>query len=166
MLSSKDIANIILHIVIIASFIIVFFFTYGSYLEEKIVKQQMEYIVDDLVGDIKVIAPEATSLIKQNLVKPDVNMEEEDKKAAEHNSALKRNSFIALAIVIAIGFGIVYYIHKNYDIPMREIIFSNVISLVAVGITYFLFSTFFIGNYRSADPNFVKKKLLESIQNK
>ena len=164
MLSSKDIANIILHIIIIATFIIIFFFTYGAYLEQQVIKQQTAYIVDDLVGDLKVIAPEITPLLKMHLDKIDKpSMEEADKKALDHNNILRRNSLLVLAVVVTIGLGAVYYITKSYDISIKELLISNGVSLVAVGLTYYLFSTFFIAHYRSMDPNFVKKTLFESL---
>jgi len=165
MLTSKDVASIILHIIIIATFIIIFFFTYGSKLEGQVVKQQMEYIVDDLVGDIKVVSPEAAETLRKSLEQiPKPDLEEADRLAEENNSKLRKKAFIFIGIALVVGCGIVYGMSKYFDFALKDIIIANVISLIAVGLTYFLFSTFFIASYRSADPNFVKKSILKSLQ--
>ncbi|MCJ7638192.1 MAG: hypothetical protein MUO21_11945 [Nitrososphaeraceae archaeon] len=165
MLSSKDIASIILHIIIIATFIIIFFFTYGSYLEGQVVKQQMEYIVEDLVGDLKIVAPELATGLRVSLeAVPKPNLEEADKAAEEKNKQLRNKAFIVIGIALFIGVGTVYGMSRYFGFPLKDIIIVNIVSLIAVGITYFMFSTFFIGHYRSADPNFVKKKVLESLK--
>ncbi|ARF09485.1 hypothetical protein Indivirus_1_108 [Indivirus ILV1] len=165
MLSSENIANIILHIIILATFIIIFFFTYGSYLEGKIVKQQMEYITDDLVGDIKVVAPELAVGLKKSLeTLPKLNLDEADKVVEENNSKLRTKSLLIIGAVILVGIGIVYGMSRYFNFPLKDIIIVNIVSLIVVGLTYFIFSTFFIAYYRSADPSFVKKKILESLK--
>lgn len=165
MLSSQDVASIILHIIIIATFIIIFFFTYGSYLESKVVKQQMEFIIDDLVGDIKIVAPELAVGLKKSLEtmqKPDLS--EADKAAEENNKKLRNKAILMIGIAIIIGTGIVFGLSRYYGFSMKDIIIANIVSLIVVGLTYFIFSTFFIAYYKSADPNFVKKKILESLR--
>lgn len=165
LLSSEDVASIILHIVFIATFIIIFFFTYGSYLEEKVIKQQMSYITNDFVSSLGIFAPTVGPILKAKLnasSKP--VMSEADQQAATNNRSLRNKSLMLLAVVIIIGFGSVYYISRRYGFTMKEILIANTVSLFALGLTYFLFSTYFVAYYRSMDPNFVKKKFLEAIR--
>jgi len=164
MLSSQDIANIILHILTMAVFITLFFFTYGAYLEKKIVKEQMNYIVDDLVGDIKVISPQTALTLKnqlQNIKSP--NLDQADKQAEENNNKLKMNTLKIVVGVSVVTLFIVYYMIKYFNLDVKSLIITNIISLIAVGITYFVFSTYIIASYKSADPNFIKKSIVESI---
>lgn len=164
MLSSKDIANIILHILIMAVFITLFFFTYGAYLEKKIVKQQMNYIVDDLVGDIKVISPETATTLKNQLLNiKSPNLEQADKQAEENNSKLKMKTLKIVIGVSIVTLFVIYYMVKYFDLDVKNLIVANIISLIAVGLTYFMFSTYIIANYKSADPNFIKKSIIESV---
>lgn len=165
--SSEEFASIILQIIITATFIIIFFFTYGSYLEKKVLNEQMDYIVSDLVGNIKTLSPEVASALKISLASvPKPNLEMADKIAAENNNILTRNTLILIGIVLLFGIVIVYAMSKHFDFPLKEIIIENIVAILAIGLTYFLFSTFFIGYYKSADPNFVKKKILLALQTK
>jgi len=161
----QDYASIILHIIIIVTFIMIFFFTYGSYLEGQVIKSQMEYIVDDLVGDIKIIAPDLASSLKQrikSIKKP--NLEEEDRIVEENNRKLRNKALLVIGSTLIIGLALIYSLSKYYAFNLKDIIIVNTVSLIAVAITYFLFTTFFIASFRSADPNFVKRKLLESLK--
>ena len=61
MFNKEEIANIILHVILISIFIGIFFFTYGSHIEENIVKQQVAFLVEN--------NKEFTSLFPQNTKK-------------------------------------------------------------------------------------------------
>lgn len=163
MLSSTDIATIIAQVMLIAIFITVFFFTYGSYLEQKVIKDQMDYIVNDSIGDIKIIAPEIISMVKgpvSRLQAPD--MKDADEAASENNSKLKTKTYIIVAVVTIILFSIISLIIWKYNINLKNFAISNGVVILAVAITYFIFSTFVIATFKSADPNTVKKAVLES----
>jgi hypothetical protein len=163
MLSSTDIATIIVQVMLIAIFITVFFFTYGSYLEQKVIKDQMDYIVNDSIGDIKVIAPEIIGMIKgpiSRLEAPD--MRDADEAALENNNRLKTKTYIILAVVSIILLAILSLIIWRYNVGIKNFAIINGIIIIGVGITYFIFSTFVIATYKSADPNTVKKAVLES----
>ena len=164
MLSSKDTVSIIVHILIIAVFITIFFFTYGSYIEKQIAKKQLEYIVNDLAGDIKVIVPEIVPVLQKQLGDVEYpNLEKEDKIVEENNNKLKNKTIkttIGLTIVTLI---IIYFLIRYYDLDTKDILITNIISCTAVAFTYFMFTTYIIANYRSADPNFVKKTFVQAL---
>ena len=45
MLKAFETSNVIMHIMIISVFIGIFFFTYGAYLEKKILQNQLDFLV-------------------------------------------------------------------------------------------------------------------------
>ena len=104
MLISEEISNIILSVSLIATFIGVFFFTYGSWVEKQVIEKQMDYIIRDLVGDIKIISPSAAQMarsVTNNLQPP--NMQKQDMEAKEHNEKLLKKALIVLGIVFTVG---------------------------------------------------------------
>jgi len=148
---------------LIAIFIMIYFFTYGSYLEQKVIRDQMDYIVNDSIGDIKVIAPEMVNTIKGPLSRIEApNMMDADEAAVENNRRLRTKAFIILLIGSTILLAILSLIIWKYGVNMKEFVITNSTVIVAVGITYFVFSTFVIATYKSADPNTIKKAVLES----
>ncbi len=164
MLSPENIANIILHIVIAASFIIIFFFTYGSYLEGQVVREQMNFIVDDLAGDLKNFLPDVSNALKANISASNTTgPTEQDEIVAAKNKKLKMWAFIILAIGVVVCLAVVSGMAIYFKFPLKHIAISNTISIIAVGLTYLLFSKYYIAQYMTADPNFVKRKALEGI---
>ena len=163
-LSSQDVASIILHIVFIATFIIIFFFTYGLSLEEEVVKQQMSYITNDLVSSFGPLASTIGPILKSRLSTMDPStMNAADEKALANNSSLRNKSFLMLFVIIIIGSTSIFYISRRYNFSIKEIVFTNIVSLFVLGMTYFLFAKYYLARYRSMDSNFVKKKFLESV---
>ncbi len=164
MLSSKDTVSIIVHILIIAVFITIFFFTYGSYIEKQIVKKQLEYIVNDLAGDIKVIAPEIVPVLQKQLGSVGYpNLEKEDKIVEENNKKLKNKTIGTVIGLTVVTLVVIYYLIQHYELDAKDIMMTNLISCTAVAFTYFIFTTYIIANYRSADPNFVKKTFVQAL---
>lgn len=67
MLKAFEVSNIVMHIILISLFIIVFFFTYGVYLEKQVLKRQLEYMIDDSLDNLILVFPDATKNIKASL---------------------------------------------------------------------------------------------------
>ena len=76
-------ANILLHVVLLSSFVAVLFFSYGSKIEQNVVKKQTTSIVDSLTSDIKNIIPpdqlsKLTPYIQQYLNVPDMSAQDKE----------------------------------------------------------------------------------------
>jgi hypothetical protein len=67
MLKAFEVSNIVMHIILISVFIIVFFFTYGVYLEKQVLKRQLEYMIDDSLDNLILVFPDATKNIKATI---------------------------------------------------------------------------------------------------
>ena len=74
MVKAFTISNIIMHIIIIGIFIGIFFFTYGAYLEKKILKNQIKYMIDDSLDNLVLLYPNLSKSIntmqKNNILEP------------------------------------------------------------------------------------------------
>jgi hypothetical protein len=165
MFNKEDVANIILHVTFISVFIGIFFFTYGSYIEKKIVKKQVEFLIKSNKNMLIILPPEIkkTLLDEINMVKLD--FVEEDKKVEEQNKKLKKKAFILFIICLVIGLSIVWKMSNSYNFGFSHLIKENLIILLFVAIVEFSYFTFIAQYYLSIDPNIIKRRLFTSVNN-
>ena len=84
-----QISNIILNVTLIATFIGVFFFTYGKTIEENVVKNQSELVADYLAKDLSTfIDKETAQKITSTLLPPDMSKQDQD--VEENNKQLNK----------------------------------------------------------------------------
>lgn len=160
---SYDIANTILGLILISSFVVIFFFTYGSKVEGEIVKKQSINIVNDLMDTADhVLTPEIKKNIVKDIVAPD--MTSEDDIVKKSNAILMRKAFSVIGIVFVIGIILVTIMSFVYKFSLKDLIIHNLIILVFIGLTEFVFLTFFAQNYITIDSSYIKLRTLQSVQ--
>ncbi len=177
---SYNAINIIVSVVLISTFIPIFFFTYVSSVEKQIVKKQLGNIVDELMSEVNMFLNdeqrESMKVMLNNMEMKDLS--KEDKMVEENNNKLKKKSAMFFAVLIAIASLIVGFLYfkngltkdltkdRKVDliIFMKEIIGLNIIMLGAVAFTYFLFIRLVVSNYGLVDSNFVKHVLLKRMK--
>lgn len=166
-MTPDTIANVLLQVVLIAVLNVVIFFTYTTYIEETIVVTESRRIVDDLTVDIRLALPQDSIANIRNkilpyLIQPDLS--EDDKKVKDANSKLILASiklFITLflsCLIVVVGMAIYF----NFD--LKKLFIHNVGILIAVAIVEIIFLTTIVKNYISIDSNFVKFRIIESLQ--
>lgn len=164
-MTPSQIALIILNVTSIATFIGIFFFTYGKTVEEHVVKSQSEFIAENISNDLSVFL---TKDIAQNIIKnldvPD--MSREDAHVQEQNQLLQNNAFKILSILFISGIVISFLICKYYNINFFKLIKTNLIIIFFVGLTEYIFLTYIGQKFISADPNFVRYKILKIMKEK
>lgn len=160
----EDLATIILQVTLSITFIVIFFFTYGSYLESKVVRNQVDFVVSDLMADVKIMDGQNANILKDianNIKAP--NMEQQDNEAKEHNRQIMIRAIIIFGILFVIGITVSLFLIIYYGLNYKSILIHSLISVISVAIVYFLYTTFVLGNFHSADPNVVKKAIIESL---
>ena len=158
----KQAAHIVLNITIISTFIGVLFFTYGKTVEKQIVQDQSEYIAKTIANDIKIFIPNELKIkLKEQLKVPD--MSKEDAAVEKSNSELQKKAMIVLGVLFLIGITTTLVICIIGDLNFR-VLLESIVILFFVALTEILFLNLVARNYKIADPNFVKRQLLESIK--
>lgn len=157
-----EIVKIIINVVLMATFLGIFFFTYGAYIEKKVVKTQVEYAVNDLMKDIKYFGGNNVSKAFKMIPLP--NMEEEDKKVLDSNKELLKRVIIILVLFFGFGMLISYVLAKKYNINLVKILKQSAIILGAIAVTEYSFLTYIGSRYRSLDTNYVKKTIIQALQ--
>jgi hypothetical protein len=158
-----QISNVILNVTLIATFIGIFFFTYGKRIEQNIVKNQSELVASYLAKDLSTfIDKETAQKLTSNISIPD--MSEADKQVEEQNASLQQDAFKTLSMICVGGILLTIIIAKYYKLNFADIFKTNIIILVFVAITEYIFLTFVGQNFISLDPNFVRRKILLSLK--
>lgn len=165
-LLSEEVISAIMNIVFIATFIGIFFFTYGKYIEEKIVQDQVKFLVDELSGNIHNILPQSTKdSIKNKLNNIDTNtFKHLDKEVEDNNKKLLKLATFVLTTLFIITMSFCYSICRSRYYDFGEMVKSNLTILFFIALTEFIFLTFVAQSFRSADPNFVKYSILTNIK--
>ena len=156
----------LIQVIIISSFIGIFFFTYAAKIEENIVKKQCSEIIDDLSDDMKTMVPydilqKVYTQIVPNMRAPDLSREDADVK--QKNDLLLKKITKLISIFIGVGLTLVIGLIWIFKIPIKEILISSGISVLFVAIVEYSFLTFFAQNYRTIDSNFVKMKIIQTL---
>jgi len=160
------ISSIILSILLSATFISIFFFTYVSKVEGEIVKNQMNSIVQDITGGINAFLPDA----EEEKLKESINginlpdMSQQDNETQTANNALMKQAIMAIAVVNGVGLLIILGLWYYYRFPVKTLIIQNIIIIAFVAITEFCFVTFITKNYKPLDPNYVKYLFVTQLE--
>lgn len=158
-----QISNIILNVTLIATFIGIFFFTYGKKIEENVVKGQSELVASYLAKDISTFIDKDTAQkITSSLSIPD--MTKQDQEVEENNKQLQSQAFNTLFMVLIGGLLLTIIIAKYYNLNLTDILQTNLTILAFVAITEYAFLTYIGQNFISLDPNFVRHKILISLK--
>jgi len=176
LVSPASLANILLHVVMLSSFVAVFFFVYGSKVEQNVVKKQTNAIVDSFTGDIKNIVPQSQldklkPYLDQYLVAPDMQQADADAKKKNHDLMMKTVKILGIINGIAIALIIILWcvgkfaFQGKYYFSGWKLLRDNLITLAFVAVTEFFFLTVIAQNYKSADPNTVKLAIVNTLQN-
>lgn len=161
--------NILIHVGIMALFLTVFFFTIAQYFEKKIIEDQIDFVIDDFVGNSLKPVSETTkneikheinsAFDKQDLSKADENIKKENKKISK-KAWIFVTTLLSIIFVIVIIFGFIYKWERYY---LKFLFNSSLISLIFVALTETLFMFLIAQNYLSADPNQIKMKIIDTI---
>lgn len=165
------IANILVHVGVMALFLTTFFFTIAAYQEGQIVEKQINFILNDFIGgSFKGINDSDKDVIKyyldQKLDTARKNLKDEDEKVKKQNDATikKALTFVGiLAGIIAVLVLFLGFYFKWDTFYIRYLFFSSLFSLIFVAITETAFLFLIAKGYYSVDPNKIKQRIIYNL---
>ena len=163
MFNKEEIANIILHVTLISTFIGIFFFTYGSHIEENIVKKQVAFLIEDNKEFVSLIPNDTKKKIVDKINNIKLDLAEDDKKVTEQNKKLLIKAATVLGIVFVVGVAIVWKMSEIYKFDFIHLLKENLIILCFVALTEFTFLTYYAQNYLSIDPNIIRRRCITIV---
>ncbi len=156
--------NLILNIVFISIFIGVFYFVYVINVEKQIIQSQADYIAADFSTYFNWF-PDSFKNIINNIPISSISSDILTTTQITSNNKLKQLTFNVLMSVLVIGFLLIFLL-QNDKTKLYVNIFYAVITLISIGITEWMFLSFVISNFISADPNFVKYTFFNILNKK
>lgn len=165
MLNPTEIVNIILHVILIATFIAIFFFTYASKVEQVIVQEQVDYIVRDLTSDLIILPKSYRDQLRaavDRITVPD--MSAEDNEVIEYNRELLKKVIKIVIGFVIIGLVVVGFLVYKYNLSVKDLFIKNLVVLLFIAATEYIFLTYLASHYQSGDPNFAKLSFVKSLR--
>ena len=157
--------NVIISLVLITTFLTLFFFTYVKTVEKKIVIKNVNYLVSNLGDTILPILPEEIKVILyrklDSFILPDMSAIDDD--VEKKNNVLLNISFKLTVVIIIFSSIISYLLCTYFKLDFVEIFMTNFFLLFAVIATEYVFLNSIIFNWISADPNQIKAQIIKSI---
>lgn len=163
----KEVAvNLLCSVLFISIFIVVFFFSYASIMERKVIEQQTQQVVDYFFDDFVIILqnPKVTTYASNIISGLDVDTQNEDARIKDKNETI-----IETTLMIILLFGtflsllIIFVFVKNCnEVNFTKVFIKNLIVLSVVALTEFLFTTFIASKYITFDPNYIKYTLTKA----
>jgi len=156
--------HVVLSVLLISSFIAIFFFTYASRVERAIVIRQTEQLVDSLVGGSSALFPDQSYIrdAVQNLSVGD--MTRDDERIRVKNQQLFKKAALFIGIFAGCLFVVAVVLIYVSKLDWKRLLATNLVILFVVALVEFLFLTFVAQNYISFDPNYVKYIVLDNLQ--
>lgn len=162
----KHLSSILCGVSLISVFIVIFFFTYASKVEKNIVQERCTEIVDDLTSGLESVPKKYKAMIYSQIapyLEAPSSLEEKDAIVAEQNKQLLKKATKIVGSFLVLSFLLVFVLSRIFGFSFLDIVKTNLIILIFVGLTEFAFLTFFAQNYITIDSNFVKETVVKTV---
>ncbi len=171
--------SLVFQVVLIFAFLTIFFFVYVVKVEQTEFKDQMIYVVDNiLTKDIerKILGPVNHTISQEQLVAllsgiidgVEYQTSKDDTNAIKNintkNNSIRHNAFKTLGIILGIVIILtIIMLISGYCIPVLHQTIEALWVVLFIAITEFTFLQVVAKKYKSADPNKVKRTLGNAI---
>jgi len=159
LLSAHGAALLALNVALFASFIGIFFFTFGSFIEKLVLRREIKLILNGFIGNLRVFVPdgvwEQVGAAVDNLPPVDTS---NDQATLDSNKVLLKEALIAFGATLAVALfvvGISWYL-SGKSFSLTRLFGESFGLLLFVAVVEFAFYSLVAANYRSIDANFVK----------
>lgn len=165
-IKTQTAADILLHVLLVGTFVIVFFFYYSTKIERDVIKTETSEIVSDLSAQISAMLSDSQNQqVREKMLSlryPDMSAADEQVRTS--NRALLKMSFLFLAIFSGVCITAIAILWTVGRFSLKELFLHNGIALASIAATDFVFLTFFARKYKPSDSSVVKKGLFSSLQ--
>jgi hypothetical protein len=173
--SAQGISSIVMFVATMVAMLTIFFFTYGAFLEREILADETDFVVKHFASQIKEVAPQEANAIKksaQDWTPPDMSKANAVVAERNHKTVIKAAIAAASTFVFGLVFVGVMWSKSGGDDPsdfwhgfsLKDLAMDTTIMIVAVLVVEFMFATFVMKKFRSADPNMVVYEAIQGVK--
>ena len=167
LISPHGISLIALNVALFGTFIGIFFFTFGSYIEKLVLKREIKLILDGFVGDLKAFVSDDTwnkiHTFDNKIADVDTSG---DKAVLESNKALlsKALFIFGVMLIIAVSLVLITWYMSGKSFSLQRLFGESFGLLLFVAVVELLFYWLVAANYRTVDANFVKENIIKNAK--
>jgi hypothetical protein len=165
------ISKVLINVLLISIFISVFFFTYGTYIERKVILNQMDILANNFMNTFELTGSTTNKSLYNYIKDKLLSKENIDKISSGDAKALSGNKVIIdkvtsyIVIFILVVSSIIFLLAITGKIPdLKNILIESFIILIFIGITEYVFIEFFGAKFISIDTNIVKYKVIKCLE--
>ena len=171
----EDYSELILSVTLFVVFIVGFYFSYGLFMEKVVLDKELSHIIQSFKSNVRYLNPSMKMQIKllvQNAKLPD--NEDADREINNSNKKILGMAIGIACVLFVIGVGISFFLTTKWaaalfgghcgNMNYWSNILKNIIVIIAIALTEFMFATFIIANYISVDQNDVMYLFLKKLQ--
>ena len=161
--------NILIHVIMLFSFLSLFFFLYVSKIEEKAFKQEFGNIIEtslnEFIENNKILKPEIKDLSPW-LSQVENMYSDYDRATKERDILVKFSSVFVLLILLSIFITIVLTLFFGCDkrFSLNHIIIENTIVFILIGIVEYTFFTKVAIKFIPTPPSLLVNTLIDTIK--
>lgn len=161
----KFVADILLHIGIISSLIVVLFFTYTVSVEKEVVRERLSSIITSFSDTIYIFVPNnlLDYITHVKITPPDLHIE--DEKIDQYNRELEFKAGVMIGSLLILSIIVAFWLSKKYEFSFKHLLLENLIIGGFVLATELYFFHFVASKYIPIDENFIKKTVVQSLIN-
>jgi hypothetical protein len=148
------------------------FFTYGKFIEKKVVGQNITYLLDNFMDKTfqvlsksskKDILDKIKNIDLSKFKKDDTNVDKQNNKII-----IKAIKYISIFACIAISLSVFlwYFSKVSYKEYATDVLGKSMLFLFIIIIVEILFLTIISKNYKSIDPSVIKHYIVSTFQKK
>ena len=155
--------TVLIQVTLIFIFITIFFFTYAKNKEKDVVINNIDILLESIIPNdfVSLLPNSSKNTIIQNLISIQ-NDHSQDSIVKENNKKVFRNAMKILVITLFLIFILLFMEYKK--IPLSSIFIQSFIIVFFVGLTEYIFLTFFASKFISVDPQLIKYTFINEIQ--
>lgn len=163
MVSSESVSKVVMSVLMASAAILGVFVFVGTPVEKRVVQRQTAFVIKDILKDATLLgdAEAPVAAYVRSLRPPD--MSDEDDASAATNSALIRKAAVTVGIAVAAGLVLTRWLSARAGFAYGPVLRQALVSCALAGATEVTFLLCFGQHFVSADPNFVRLKILEAL---
>ena len=161
--------NILIHVIMLFSFLSLFFFLYVSKVEEDAFKNEFGNIIEtnlnEFIENNKILKPEIKDLSPW-LSQVENMYSSYDRSTKERNILVKFSSIFVLLILLSIFITIVLTLFLGCDkrFSLKHILIENTIVFILIGIVEYMFFTKVAIKFIPTPPSLLVNTLIDTIK--
>ena len=163
MVSSESVSRVVLSVIMASAAILGVFVFIGTPIEKRVVQRQTANVIKSILEDTTLLgdAQAPLEMYIKSLQAPD--MSKEDAASAASNSALIQKAVTVVGTALVLGFLFTRFLSARGGFPFAPVLKQALVSCLLAGLTEVTFLLCIAQHFVSADPNYVRLMILESL---